>query len=238
MGLSIVDEVIQTLQDGGVRAARAYPAERMMAIQTPVAAVSLQQMDQGTGEITVRVDIVAAYNISGERCEKTALLACQVLAEAGAVCRQEAYEFDGEMNMCRIPVLAVYYGQALPDSWTAVTVPEPSTFTVTLAGNTLEYAVGFTAEQDERDSITAQTDSDGAPVYSISNAYWYCTVEEYFPTGVTEPAEISGSCTAVLTRDGMTDTFTGCVLTERKRVTDGDGTRQYRTFRAAARTAG
>ena len=58
MGQLIIDEVIQLLNDGGIRADAAFPTGSMRRVSEPVAAVSLSRADLQERSAEVLVEIL------------------------------------------------------------------------------------------------------------------------------------------------------------------------------------
>lgn len=210
MGQMNIAEVVQLLTGGGIRAEAAFPAERITRITEPVAAVSLADMDQEKGTVTVLVEILAPKESGGYACQQKAVSVCAVLADAGAVCRQGACAFVGKSNLFRVQVKAEFLN-ALP-------------YTVVTGSMALQYVCGFSAEQ-ERSSTEV----------SLEDTPWEFTVEEFFPWGVwntleaDEPFEMDVNCM------GNIERFESCTWTSRQRITERTGIRQIRKGKAEGR---
>lgn len=210
MGQMSIAEVVQLLTNSGIRTETAFPAERITRITEPVAAVSLSDLDQEKGNITVLVEILAPKEAGGYVCQQKALEICTVLANAGAVCHQDSCEFLGKGNIFRVQIKAVF-DDALP-------------FTVTVGTRVLQYLCSFSAEQ-ERTSTEV----------SLENTGWEFTVEEFFPWGVwntleaDEPFEMDVNCM------GNIERFEDCIWTYRQRIPGKTGIRQIRKGKADGR---
>lgn len=220
MGQSILDVVVKLLQDGGVPAAPAQPEEDMLIIHTPVAAVSIDKVDRINGSATVMVEVVAPIQSGARGCQMWALDACNILTNAGAQCEQGNCIFISKAALFRVQVTAVFYGTARSDSW----IPRPAC-AVTLANVPLAHVHKFTAEQ--------ATDEMHP---TLSNGAWEFTLEEFFPAGTQEPKDAQEPFSLQFSNAEVTETFTGCTLTQRQRIRSAEGTHQIRKGKATART--
>lgn len=217
MGILILDMVVDLLKEGGVRAEAAQPAGDMTTVQSVVAAVSLESVDQADGSVTVLVEMMGPVTEGAKRCQKRALDAFNILRSAGAVCRQGKCTFISKADMFCTPVKAVFYGTAYSEDWQ----PRPD-YEVTAAGVLLPQTCGFSAKQQAAEEGVA-----------LADAGWEFSLEEFFPAGTQEPEDPAEPF--VLTVFG--DTYTGCIFTARERVAEEDGIRQIRRGTAEGRTA-
>lgn len=174
MGKLIIDEVVQLLRDAEIRTDTAYPSGTMQRITEPVATVSLNKADLKARSAEVLVEILAPKECGGYLCQKTALEACKLLEEAGAVCCQERCEFLSRANLFRVPIRAVFRGVARHNE-----LEELPRFTVKAGPLSLSYACGFSAHQVKSGTATPLTD-----------APWEITVEEFMPWGVEDSLEL------------------------------------------------
>lgn len=220
MGQSILDVVVQLLNDGGVPAAPAMPEEDMQVIHSPVAAVSLEKVDRIEGSATVLVEVVAPIKSGARRCQMRALDVCQILTNAGAQCVQGNCIFISKAALFRVQVTALFYGIARSDSWEG-----RSAYTVSIADVPLGYVRSFSAEQtvDEENS-------------ALSCAAWTFTLEEFFPSGAQEPEDPQEPFVLCFAGADATETFSGCTLTQRQRLHSAEGIRQIRKGKATGRT--
>lgn len=220
MGKLILDMVVDLLNEGGVRAEAAQPAGNMTAVQTVVAAVSLECVDQTAGSVTVLVEMVGPAGDGARRCQQRALDAFDILRKAGGVCRQEKCTFLSKADVFCTPVTAVFYGTASSEDWQ----PCPG-YTVTAGGVTLPQVTGFSAGQQAGEEET-----------SLADAGWEFSLEEFFPAGTQEPADPTEPFEMTVSNGSATENYTGCVLTARERVAEKNGIRQVRRGTAEQRT--
>lgn len=211
MGQLILEKVVKLLSNGGIRTENAYPAERITRITSPVAAVSLGEVDQEKDAVTVLVEIFGPKASGGYACQQKALEAGEILAGAGAVCRQGGCDFISKGNVFRVQVEAHFNGK--------------KQMTITTGELTLPYACSFSSEQVLDETVT-----------SLYNAPWEFTVEEFFPWGVWNSLEAQEPFTLDLHVSGNIERFEKCVWTERKRITEQLGIRQIRKGKATGRT--
>ena len=211
MGSMTVREVIQMLDEGGIRAEEAFPAQLISRVTAPVAAVSLWEVDQEKDTVTIQVEILGPKESGGYACQSKAQEACRILAVAGAVCRQGSCSFQSKSNLFRVQILAVF-------------VPQEQV-TITAGQWLLSYACGFSSEQtkeDEADSL------EGMP--------WEITVEEFFPWGVQDTLEQEEPFVLEVHCLGNVEHYAGCRWIYRKRKAEKAGLRQVRKATAISRS--
>ena len=220
MGQLILDKVIGLLQDGGIRAAAAFPAESMQRIAGPVAAVSLEKADLKSHTVEVLVEILTPKESGGYTCQKKALEACAILEEAGAVCCQNGCDFMNKTNLFRVPVKAVFRGTARYND-----LEEMPKYTVITGALTLPYVCDFSAKQ-----VLTSTGS------SLQSAPWEVTVEEFFPWGVQDTLGVDEPFELRLRCMGNVECYEGCKWTSRERIAEELGIRQIRKAKATGRS--
>ncbi len=217
MGKTILRTVVDLLVAGDVLAAPAQPDEKMLTIQTPVAAVSIEKMDTVEGSVTMLIEVVGPMDGGAEFCQECALKVCSILSANGAECVQRDCTFNGRSALFCVPISARFYGTADADSWT----PRPA-YTATLGETALAYMTGFSAEQ-----VIA---GEGEP--------WTFTLEEFLPMGAQETEAPKEMFSLQLSSPAQTEYFHGCLMTERKRILSPGGIRQIRKGTALSRTVG
>lgn len=209
MGKSILNAVVDLLNEGGIPAAPAQPEKHMLIIHTPVAAVSIEKVD--TESATVLVQMVAPIQSGAERCQKRALQAGALLREAGAECVQGKCTFEGRSSLFCVPVTAKFYGTATAEDWIPKEESPPVSYRL---GNTsLPYVTGFSA--------------------SLEDALWAFSLEEFFPTGTPEPEKPEEPFALFVGNE----IFAGCTLTKCQREYTAEGVRQIRKGTATSRKA-
>ncbi len=221
MGISIVDFVIDTLKNNGVRAECARPAGNLMTVHDVVAAVSILRMEQEKQCLTVQVDVICPDDYDAKQCEDRALQICQILQGTGGVCRQESCAYLSTSRVFRIPVRVSYHGQLLQNVWEG----RPEVL-VTVGGEYLDYMVSFTAERVYPKPSEGTTPS---PPPVTQEETWNFRLEEYYPAGAEEPPTVREPFSISLQCGNAIEVYNGCVLTGFKRVTDASGIRQIRT---------
>lgn len=225
MGQSIVKRVIQLLNQGGVPADYAQPEGKMINILLPVAAVSIQQIDQAKQEATVRVEIAAMAADGGYRCENTAMKAYELLRSDGAVCQLHRCTFSGRLGMFSMPLLATFARDAYQQDWKPQETPQHR-FSVAVEEQTLPHVTQFTASQ-------AVTDAD---TEELSDMPWNFTVEEWIPAGEQAPDNPVGLFEMTVTTDRTREGFEGCCMTSLQRQVEKTGIKQLRKGIAVLRT--
>ena len=210
MGYVSLPQVVDLLSAGGVRAEAAFPAERITRILGPVAAVSLEEVNQEKSTVTVLVEIFGPKESGGYACQQKALTACTILADAGAVCKQGSCTFVGKSNVFRVRVKAEFF--------------TAEKFTIVVGDVLLPHACGFSAGQ--------KTDFESGDLQGVM---WEVTVEEFFPWGVQDAQSVTESFQLDFCCKGKIERYEGCTWTEVKRVAEQNGIRQVRKARAMNR---
>lgn len=223
MGKLILENVMDALRKKGIRVQRAYPGDRMPAIESMVAAVQLEQIDQAAATATVLVSVLAPAAMGAAESEDGAVLVSRILQTAGAMCRIHKTEHMSSANLFCTRVSAVFSGQETENGWQAA--PKPLTFSVMLGSTVLNCPVSFTAERAVDETAAA-----------LANAQWRFELEELFPLNVRENSTPASPYTITVRRDGRTEVYSGCVVTYQKRILGNDGQRQIRRGTATGRT--
>ena len=221
MERSVIEYVVQLLNDGGIRAAAALPPGNLIRVTEPVAAVSLAGADTEKSSVTVLVEIVGPERLGGSACQLKALSACGILAAAGMNCQQGSCSFLNKGNLFCVPVTAVCYGENSSDGWAPA-----RKLSVQLGQVALENVVGFSAEQVVEGE------------HSLAEVHWEFAVEEFFPWGTAESSDPPENFVLTVSIGGKTEQYQGCEITWRQRIAEETGIRQSRGGTATGRTTG
>lgn len=205
-----IEEVVQMLDEGGIRSEAAFPAQRIARVTEPVAAVSLEEMDQENNTITVLVEILGPKEGGGHVCQSRALDACHILAAAGAVCRQGSCNFQNKSNLFRVQIRAVF--------------SDKKQVAIQAGQWLLHYACGFSSQQEMAEEAT-----------SLQDMPWEITVEEFFPWGVQDTLEQEEPFTLKLSFEGKIERYDQCRWNRRERIAEKTGIRQIRYGTAVKR---
>lgn len=218
MGQMIVDQVVQLLSTGGIRAEAAFPPDKLIRITDAVAAVSLEKTQPKEYTTVVLVEILAPQERGGYLCQQKALEACLLLEAGGGVCEQGRCTFLRNANAFRVPVRVTFRSAARP----AMTeeIPNP----VMIAGGMiLTYVCAFSAEQTQSIEGTSET------------APWEITLEEFFPWSVWNTLEPQEPFTLDLRHMGNIERYQNCTWKKCRRIKEELGIRQIRTGTAQSR---
>lgn len=226
MGMTIVEKVVQLLNDGGVPANFAQPEGKMVNVLIPVAAVSIQSVDQAQRKATVRVEIVGMADEGGHRCEQRAMQAYDLLRAAGGICQVQRCTFSGRAGLFSVPVLASFSGDASEESWEAALEPEVHSFSAVVAGKDLLHLTQF-------ESVQAVGDAD---TQELEDMPWQFTLEEQVPAGEMGSEAPTGIFKMSVTTDVIRENYEGCYLTSLRREVGKTGTHQVWKGIATLRT--
>ena len=217
MGNPVVETLISALQAGGIRAASAWPGQKMPHLTAPAAAVCLEKADSGGGETTVLVTVYSPGDDGGSACESAAMEAMEVLLESGADCLLEGCRYDGQLHL---------FYMELHASFAAEAEPEEMPFTVKLGVAPLECVTAFKSwHLTENPTATP-----------LSSSPFYFRIEEQIVPGCPEQNTPVEPFTITVARKGTVETFTGCYLTTDVREDGVNGVNRVRSGIAEKKT--
>ena len=217
---TIVSNVIDHLNRGGIRSAEAYPGKRIPALTGAVAAVRLGKVDRSVRTTNLEVIIMSPASTGGSACELAALQAVEILQDMGGTCVKAVCKFDEMSNVFYIHIDVEFFGTALPDRWSA----GPG-YTIKIGAQAMNYVTSFQTQRAVDSTATA-----------IANAKWHFTMEELFPPGTSEPSDPAEPFTITVTRNGGEETFNNCTWTSVKREDTIRGVSQIRQGVAGGRS--
>ena len=204
---TIVETIRVALAGAGFATSAASPGRVMPEITGPVAAVSLERVDTGLAELTVRAAVVSPVALGAQACEDSAMTVSRILRNMGGDCIQEACRFDAKTELFSVGVLAKFHGDVLAKNWMA-----GYGCSVKLGSVYVGHALSFTAWREPGE--------DDVPV-------WKFRLEEILDGQWTEaiPAE---PFTAVVMAGSVMDTYVGCKVTSCQRILKDGYMRQIR----------
>ena len=184
MGYSILALVLRRLRENGFTADVAYPGQKFPRITETVAAVHIEKVDRSNQLVTLEVNLVAPAAMGGTACEVEALKVTEVLRWMGAVCVQNACQYDGVSQVYVVPVLATF---------TAVTEADKCRvgpgFQVFLNEMEMYFTTALRVQRScdaQREYTVCQTE----PVGITEGARgWEIRLEELIPAGSEEVEE-------------------------------------------------
>lgn len=223
MGRPDVAEVTAALLKAGLRAARAYPGERMPHIQRPVVAVALQK-DTADCRI-LAVTVLCPESMGGGRCEEEAVRVAEILRGMGYRCTQEHCQYDGKGDRFSVRILA---------EWTESPADLP--FSVSMGTGDMPYVVSFTAEHKvDMQPLGAMGKTE--PVGFLGKEQpWTFILEEKIPRDAAENAEPAEPFEMVVRRGTVGEIFSGCRWISHYRKDTQDGLYQVRNGIAGERS--
>ncbi len=216
---TILEKVIDGLQQADIRADEAYPGSRIPALTGPVAAVRLGKLDRSVRTTAVQVTVMSPAGSGGSLCENTALRAVQSLQDMGGTCVKNVCKFDEMADVFYIDIEATFFGTALEGNWSA----GPG-YSVSVGAQKLEHAVSFSVQQAVSEEVT-----------NLSGAPWTFTLEELLIPGTSEPPDPAEPFVLSVSRSNGDEQFTGCRFTSRQRQDTIRGVTQIRKGTAESR---
>ena len=216
---TILEKVIDGLQQADIRADEAYPGSRIPALTGPVAAVRLGKLDRSVRTTAVQVTVMSPAGSGGSLCENTALRAVQSLQDMGGTCVKNVCKFDEMADVFYIDIEATFFGTALEGNWSA----GPG-YSVSVGAQKLEHAVSFAVQQAVSEEVA-----------NLSGAPWTFTLEELLIPGTSEPPDPAEPFVLSVSRSNGDEQFTGCRFTSRQRQDTIRGVTQIRKGTAESR---
>ena len=216
---TIVNQVIATLRDAGIRADEAYPGGRIPALTGPVAAVRLGKVDRSVRSTNVQIVIMSPAAAGGSLCEAAALRAVDSMQAMGGTCIKDICKFDEMADVFYVEISVEFFGTVTADSWDS----GPG-FSVRINIQAMPHVVSFGSERKKAE--------DAGSLYS---AKWQFTLEELLPPGTSEPPDPPESFTLSVVRSNYDEIFRECRWLSVQRQDTLRGIRQVRTGEANIR---
>jgi hypothetical protein len=106
MGNDLIDDVLLTLREAGIRCQRGYPAGRMPYLTGPVVAVNLA--NTATDLTTVAIHIYAPMATGGAKCEDMAHQVVRLMDDLRGVSQVQACRFDSDLGLFSMTILSTF----------------------------------------------------------------------------------------------------------------------------------
>lgn len=220
--MGAVETVIAALQKAGIRAAAAFPGERLPYLTEPVAAVCLAAMDYAKKTATVRISAICPAASGGTASENAAIAAADAVKTLGSAEIPAGCSFNTVSDCYSTDVLLHLSGTQAHTDWETA---HAAAFSVSLGGTALPHAISFRAEQQ----------ADPNTGTALSAAVWKIVLTEEFLPGDTETVTTAEQFNLTVTRATAVEIFQNCVWTEIRREDGTEKLRQIRTGTAQKR---
>ena len=209
--MGILERVLQRLREAGFPAEYAYSGKKHTAVTEPVAAVHIGKVDREDYRISVAVSILCPAGMGGTACEEAGLRAVEALHEDGAACTMQGCKYDGLTRSFSVAIAAVYT-MAVSEG-----AQEGLSFSVSIDGNMLPYALEFTAEEQHKHALRFSMGEREAKAVSLGCGGRNICLVELIPAGGEEIAAQTGSFSIQI--DGLhgKERYRDCVWTSVKR---------------------
>lgn len=145
MGYELLEHVTTILEGIGLRAGEAYPGFQKPEVDSPMAAVSLRELDTAAGVARFRIRVLSPRILGGWCCQVWAARAAQTMTDAGMMCATEEMEYVSGSDCFCMAVTAAMEVVSGPEGW----IPGRR-WTILCADILQEGVVSFTAEQDQQ----------------------------------------------------------------------------------------
>lgn len=223
MDISILELVLQTLQEAGFAAIAAYPGQKLPVITEPAAAAHIKKVDGESQTVTVEISILSPAALGGAACEQAALKAAKALQAAKALCIQSGCIYDGIAQVYSVSILAAFAG--ITGEKDCALGPG---FQVFLDGVLQDWATAFTAEKVREQTVEFATRSPVAVAITSGSYYWNIHLEELIPSGFPETPEPEEEFSLKLIREGKTEIYSPCRWSSVTRSFRPEGLRRVR----------
>ena len=209
--MGILERVLQKLRKAGFPAELAYSGKKHAAVTEVVAAVHMGKVDRGACQTAVAVNILCPAGMGGTACEEAGLRAVEALHADGADCIMQGCSYDGLTRCFCVAITAVYAGMAIGDGALGLG------FSVSIDGETLSYALEFTAEEQYSNELRYCMGERTPRGVSLGYGGWNICLVELIPTGGKETGTQTGSFSLQI--DGLygSEVYQDCVWTSVKR---------------------
>lgn len=232
MGMSILEMVLQRLQEENFNADVAYPGQKYPRVTGTMAAVHIEKVDRANLTVTVEVNIICPATMGGTKCEEDALRATEVLRLAGAVCVQNGCSYDGISQVYVVPVLATFTCVTNGDAFAL-----GLGFQVYINDVIQKYAVRFSGIE-EQGYKAEYAMGESAPAGISRGAYlWHIELEDLFPFGSTTGMEFTEAFELKIVTLDKIETYSNCRWTSVERELSREGLRRTRKGIAMLREA-
>lgn len=221
MGISILETVLRCLEDAGFPASEAYPGQPFPQITEPVAAFHIHKVDSSSRTATVEITIHCPGVLGGSACEMAALNAAAALQASGAACVQNGCVYDGLNRVYSVSILATFPG--IPENSDCIM---GAGFQIYLDGAYHPWAVAFTEEKVQEQSIEFATRSPAAVAITPGSYYWNIRLEELIPYGSQETTEPEMEFKLRILREGRAQLFSPCRWSSITRSFSAEGLRR------------
>jgi len=205
LGIPILESVLRCLEEEGFPASEAYPGQPFPQITGPVAAFHIHKVDSGSRTATVEVTIHCPASLGGAACEEAALGATAALQTSGALCVQNGCIYDGLNQIYSVSILATFTAVAENNDCTTGVG-----FQIHLDGVYHPWAVAFTEEKVQEQTIEFATRSPVAVAITPGSYYWNIRLEELIPSGSQETAEPEGEFQLRVVRGTKAELYGPC----------------------------
>lgn len=191
MGFSKLNEVVQALEAGGLRAQRGFPVEVMPDLKGTVAAVQLESI---TPEQT-KVAVYVLSPLGGRACEYGAQLAATALESNGAVYSVEACAFDKETGLFICRVIG---------TWNTST-----DCVVRIENKNLEHLRSVSVKRSVSRELVLDWDTEEM-VEECTDQGWNITMEELLPADSMPQADLQEEFTLYIFRTNGYERYNNC----------------------------
>lgn len=218
-----IQQVVDALSAGGIRAKRGYPEETYFCPTAPVAAVYLESAQDE--KVTVAAQIFATRAADCEDCVDTVF---GLLKSVGDVCIAESCKFDRQMGLFSLRVLLRWEPTETLDS-VGESNPELGTaapYTVYLNETEMSYLTSFSASFCGE--LYQNVSETGEKEILYTDQAWALSIGEMLPSNAVPEADIGETFTLSVVRGDIRETYSQCRWDTIRRTETAQGVRQWR----------
>ena len=102
----MINDVLTSLQEEGIRCQRSFPVGKMPYLTGPVVAVNLAKTQVDL--TTLAVHIYAPLRTGGIACEDMAIRVVRILDDLRGDCQVQECQFDGDMGLFHMTIFSTF----------------------------------------------------------------------------------------------------------------------------------
>lgn len=181
MGREWLELVVSLLTAAGIPAGESHPADMVLHVTEPVAAVGLSALDCSAGKANISVQVLSPRSLGGWECQTAAAGAAAALENQGIHCRMDKMEYLSGCDCYSICVTAELNVCLADGSW-----KQGSPWQITLDDEQLSWVSEFYADQNQqRRLVGASTQAEPVGVTPGSGG-WSIKLVLQLPQGAAE----------------------------------------------------
>ncbi len=212
MGFGKLTQVVDKLNESGLRTQRGYPAKLMPELGTTVAAVNIASITPQETRVAVRI----LSPTSGSTCEAGAKTAATALSELGAVYQVGECGYDSQMGLFTCCVTGIW--------------KTTSNCTVQVNGVNVKNTVAVSVKRSVARTLVTDPET-GTTAEECRDQGWNITIEEILPANTLPEVDLTDAFTVAIYRPGGYEQYKNCKWVQISLQSVANGLRRLRIAR-------